>query len=391
MPWKESYVVDERLKFISKYLTGDYSMASLCREFNISRKTGYKLLSRYLLAGPVGLYDLCRAPHSHPHAVSEEIVSEVLKAKAKNPRWGSRILFNWLNRHYPGTRWPSPSTIDRILARHGLTCPRRRSRRTPPYTQPFKKSDRPNLIWCADFKGWFRTGDGKRCEPLTITDSYSRYALACRALPKPTYAFVRPVFESVFRKYGLPWAIRTDNGTPFASSALGGLSKLSVWWIKLGILPERIVPGHPEQNGRHERFHRTLKYEAISPPRYTLSEQQIAFDRFCHDYNHERSHKSLEDKTPSDYYHRSRRPMPAKTFEIAYPDHMIVRKVRAHGQIWWKGKELFVSEILAGEPIAFEQIEEQLFKIFYSSIELAHLDEKKGKIIKPPVKWKKRC
>jgi putative transposase len=391
MPWKETCVVDERLKFIGKYLRQEGSMSSLCREFHISRKTGYTLVHRYLLEGPLGLYDRSRAPHYHPRAVSEDIISAILNLRAIHPRWGSRKLLAWLNKHRPRTQWPSASTIGRILSRHGQSVPRRHKRRTPPYTEPFRDSSKPNMIWCADFKGWFRTGDGKRCEPLTVTDSYSRYVLACRALPRATHAQVRPVFESLFSCYGLPWVIRTDNGTPFASAAMGGLSRLSVWWIKLGILPERIDPGHPEQNGRHERFHRTLKEETISPPEFSLPHQQVAFDRFCKEFNHERPHQALNYQTPSDQYHRSSRPLPTRPLEIAYPDHMVTRKVRCSGQIWWKGKELFVSETLAGEPIGLEPIDENLFTVYYGPIELARLDEKKGKLIKPTIKWKKRC
>jgi putative transposase len=390
MPWKETCVMDERLKFIGKYLRNESSMVSLCQEFNISRKTGYNLIQRYLLEGPVGLYDRSRAPHSHPYAVSEDIITQILRLREEHPDWGPRKLLEWLKRHRPRTQWPCASTIGRILSRNGKIVPHKRRSKTPPYTQPFISSTKPNMIWCADFKGWFSTGDGKRCEPLTVTDSYSRYVLACRALSRGTHAYVRSVFESLFRKYGLPWAIRTDNGTPFASGALGGLSRLSVWWIKLGILPERIEPGHPEQNGRHERFHRTLKKGAISPARYSLAHQQEAFDQFCREYNQERPHEALDYQTPSDCYHKSQRPLPAKPLEIAYPDHMIVRKVRASGQIWWKGKEPFVSETLVGEPIGLEQIDEFTFKIHYGPFELAVLDEKKGKLIKPPVKWKKR-
>jgi len=391
MPWKETNVVDERLHFLKKYLRQEKSMSSLCREFNISRKTGYTLIQRFLMDGPVGLYDRSRAPRHHPHAVSEDIVTAVLNLRDTHRSWGARKLLTWLVRHRPRTTWPSASTIGRILSRHGRVVVRQRRCKTPPYTQPFACSDKPNKIWCADFKGWFRTGDGKRCEPLTITDSYSRYVLACRALPTTTYSLVIPVFKSLFRRYGLPWVIRTDNGSPFASNALGGLSRLSVWWIKLGIVPERIEPGHPEQNGRHERFHRTLKEDAISPPQFSLTHQQAAFEHYCKEFNNERPHEAIDMKTPSDVYHRSQRPLPTRPLEMVYPEHMIVRKVRPSGQIRWKGKELFVSQTLAGEPIAFEPVEEHMFTIHYGPIKLARFDEKRRKIIKPNVKWKKRC
>jgi transposase InsO family protein len=366
-------------------------MSFLCRKFHISRKTGYMLINRFLSDGPVGLYDRSRAPHNHPHAVDEDTISAVLNLRDIHPTWGARKLYAWLNSHRGRTRWPSSSTIGRILSRHGRIAVRQRSRKTPPYTQPFAECDGPNKIWCADFKGWFRTGDGKRCEPLTITDSHSRYVLACRALPKTTYSFVFPVFKSLFRRYGLPWVIRTDNGSPFASNALGGLSRLSVWWIKLGIVPERIEPGHPEQNGRHERFHRTLKEDVISPPQPSLLLQQAAFQRFCKEFNDERPHQALDYKTPSAVYHRSGRPLPTRPLQMRYPDHMIIRKVRPSGQIRWKGREVFVSETLAGEPIAFEPIDEHVFTIHYGPLKLAEYNELKRKIIKPTVSWKKRC
>jgi len=391
MPWKETNVVDERMRFLMEYLNQEESMSALCRKFHISRKTGYSLINRYLSDGPVGLYDRSRAPRYHPHAVDDDTISAVLNLRDIHPTWGARKLHAWLNRHRPRTRWPSTSTIGRILSRHGRIAIRRRSHKTPPYTQPFAESDRPNKIWCADFKGWFRTGDGKRCEPLTITDSYSRYVLACRALPKTTYSFVFPVFESLFRRYGLPWVIRTDNGSPFASNALGGLSQLSVWWIKLGIVPERIEPGHPEQNGRHERFHRTLKEDTISPPQPSLALQQAVFQRFCKEFNDERPHQALDYKTPSALYHCSQRPLPTRPLEMRYPDHMIVRKVRPGGQIRWKGEEVFVSQTLAGEPIAFEPINDYIYTIHYGPMKLAEYNEQKRKIIKPTVNWKKRC
>ena len=382
--------MDERLKFIGECLKRERSMSALCRSFGISRKTGYKLVSRYLDEGFVGLYDRSRAPHHQANAVTEELVSAILSLRTVHPRWGPRKLRAWLARERPRTRWPSASTIGRILWRHGKVIPRGRSRRCPPYTQPFSSCSRPNAVWCADFKGWFRTGDRKRCEPLTITDGYSRYVLACQALPNTTQAAVRPVFEAVFLQYGLPWAIRTDNGTPFASTALAGLSRLAVWWIKLGIRPERIQPGHPEQNGRHERFHRTLKAEAITPPKANAIDQQQAFDRFCQEYNQDRPHEALGQKTPVSVFTPSLRPYPLRLPQIAYPDHMIIRKVRPAGSIWWHGQEVYISETLVGEPVAFEQTEEQIYQLYYGPVKLAVYDESKQKLIRPPVTRRKR-
>ena len=382
--------MDERLKFIGEYLKQERSMSALCREFQISRKTGYKLVNRYLREGAFGLYDRPRAPRHHPQAVSGDMISMILSVRDTHANWGPRKIRDWLCRHRPRTRWPSASTVGRLLARHGRIVPRLHRRRTAPYSQPFLSCTRPNDVWCADFKGWFRTGDRNRCEPLTVTDAFSRYALACRALPTTTRSVVRPVFESLFREYGLPWAIRTDNGAPFASTALGGLSSLAVWWIKLGIRPERIDPGCPEQNGRHERFHRTLKDDAISPPKETLAQQQSAFDLFCLEYNSERPHEALNGESPASIYTASPRPYTPRPPEIAYPDHMIVRKVRPGGQIRWKGSELFLSETLIGEPVALEQLDDRYLQIYFGSIQLAKLDDRKRVIIKPRLKKRKR-
>jgi hypothetical protein len=224
---------------------------------------------------------------------------------------------------------------------------------------------------------------------LTVTDAYSRYLLRCQSLSRVTHDNVRPVFEHLFREYGLPVAIRTDNGTPFATIALGGLSRLSVWWIKLGIIPERIDPGHPEQNGRHERFHRTLKEETATPPKGSLSEQQAAFESFREQYNRDRPHEALDDKTPDALYCSSCRPYPVTEPEMTYPDEMIVRKVRASGSIRWRGKEIFISEVLIGEPVGFEQFDDRSYQIYYGPIELAIFDEKRAKLLRPWAATKK--
>jgi transposase InsO family protein len=390
MPWKETCVLNERMKFIGEYLKDEQSMSELCRRFGISRKTGYKLVSRYARIGANGLYDLPRAPHHHPQAVDRDLVAMILALRDLHSGWGPRKLLDWLSRHHPRTAWPSASTIGRLLARHGRIVPQLHRRRTPPYSEPFLGCEKPNDIWCADFKGWFRTADKARCEPLTVTDAFSRYALACRVLRRTTQSAVRPVFESLFREYGLPRAIRTDNGSPFASKALGGLSSLSVWWIKLGIIPERIKPGCPQQNGRHERFHRTLKDEAISPPKENLNRQQTAFNNFCLEYNRERPHESLDGDTPDSRYTASPRPYPSRIPEIAYPDHMIVRKVRPSGQIRWYGHEIFISETLNGEPVAFEQLDDRYYQIYFGPVILAKFDVKKMAVIKPKTNRRKR-
>ena len=390
MPWKETCVVNERMKFIGEYLQRERSMSALCRAYNISRKTGYKLVARYVSEGVDGLFDRSRAPQHHPEAISGDLVAMILSVRDTHPSWGPRKILAWLSSHRPGTSWPSASSIGRILVRHGRIVPQVHRRRTAPYGQPFQRCRQANDVWCADFKGWFRTADRSRCEPLTVTDAFSRYALACRALPRTAQGFVRPVFEALFREYGLPRAIRTDNGPPFASTAIGGLSSLAVWWLKLGIVPERIDPGCPEQNGRHERFHRTLKHEAISPPKATLVQQQAAFDLFCLEYNRERPHEALDGAPPASRYSVSPRPYSARPPEIAYPDYMTVRRVRPSGQFWWKGSELFLSETLSGEPIGLEPIDDRFYQVYFGPIPVAKLDEHRRILIKPKAKRKKR-
>ncbi|MFH2057217.1 MAG: IS481 family transposase [bacterium] len=383
--------MDERLRFVGECMRGERSMSALCMEFGISRKTGYRLLHRYRLEGLLGLFDRSRSPHCHPQAVSDDLVEAILGLRERHPRWGPRKLRAWLDRNRPRTSWPSASTIGRILLSHGKTAGRGRRRRTPPYSQPFRTCLEPNAVWCADFKGWFRTADGARCQPLTVSDAHSRFLLVCRALPATTQGSVRPVMEAAFREYGLPWAIRTDNGAPFASTALGGLSRLAVWWIKLGIMPERIDPGCPEQNGRHERLHRTLKEETASPPRPSLSQQQLTFDRFCQEYNYDRPHEALANHPPGQIYRSSTRPYPSRIPEILYPDHMIIRIVRPSGQLHWQGQEFYVSETLIGEPVAFEPIDDRFYQLYYGPVKIARYDNDTKKLIKPkPMKRKRR-
>lgn len=382
--------MDERLRFVVEYLREEGSMAALCRTFGISRKTGYKMINRYADEGLRGLFDRSRAPHQQAHVVGDEVFEAIVHLRREHPYWGPRKLLAWLEREQPRVCWPAASTIGRILVRQGLVIRRRCSRHSPPYTEPFRTCDRPNAVWCADLKGWFRTADGSRCEPLTVTDAYSRYLLRCQSLPRVTYAEVRPVFEQLFREYGLPGAIRTDNGAPFATTAIAGLSRLAVWWIKLGVVPERIEPGHPEQNGRHERFHRTLKQETVTPPKGSLAEQQVAFDCFREQYNQDRPHEALTDRTPAAVYRPSPRPYPTRLPEMTYPENMQVRKVRPSGRIRWQGRELFISEALIGEPVALEPINDHSYYVYYGSIILAIYDEKKAKLLRPSAAAKEK-
>jgi putative transposase len=381
VPWKETCAMEERIRFISHYLEGELSMSELCREFNISRKTGYKLVRRFTEDQYDGLKDRSRAPHHHPNAVSQSVEEAVVAARHRHRTWGPKKLRVWLQRTEPSMKWPATSTIGEILHRHGLSVARRRSRKAAVYSKPFIGCDHPNAVWSADFKGWFVTGDGARCDPLTISDNYSRYLLRCQAILSPDYVHVQPVFEAAFREYGLPVAIRTDNGAPFATTTVGGLSRLSVWWLKLGIVPERIVPGHPEQNGRHERMHRTLKKETATPPKHTWRTQQRAFDRFRREYNQDRPHEAIAQLTPDRLYRCSPREYPLILPEMTYPDDMLVRSVKSQGDISWKGRHIYLSETLAGELVGLKPVTDRFYDIYFGPVRLAKLDihEKKLK------------
>ncbi len=356
MPWKETCAMKERLQMVSLYQTRDYTVAELAERFKISRKTAYKWLARFDEAGHAGLAERSRAPHWHPNATPMPIVRAVLQAKAAHPTWGpAKLLPPPQATATIRDAWPASSTRGSILARYGLVTPRRRRRRVAPWTQPFQHADHPNAVWCADFKGWIRTQDGTRCDPLTISDACSRMLLGCQIVAKPDYAHVRPVFERIFQEYGLPLAIRTDNGPPFASVGAGGLSPLAAWWVKLGILPERIQPGHPEQNGRHERMHRTLKQATMRPPAATPAAQQQRCDAFRLDYNTVRPHQALGQVPPATLYVPSPRPYPKGVDGPQYPPMTEVRRVRSNGQIKWHGELVFVSQALVGELVGITE------------------------------------
>lgn len=372
----------ERTQLVALHQTGRYTVTELAERFQVSRKTAHKWLRRYGEGEDSSLKDRSRAPLGHPNATPEAVVAAVVQAKRDHPTWGPLKL-------HPGPQvsaevaaaWPAASTRGAILARHGLTQRRRRRRRVDPYTQPFAACDGPNAVWCADFKGWFRTGDGKRCDPLTITDGYSRYLLCCQGLANPDGAHVRPWFERTFREYGLPQVIRTDNGPPFASVGAGGLSRLSVWWIKLGIVPERIDPGHPEQNGRHERMHRTLKEECQRDPAATLTAQQAGFDRFRQSYNAERPHQALGQRPPAQFYEPSVRPYPAHLTDPCYPSDFEIRRVRSNGQVKWRGELVFVSEALSREAIGVQETPYG-WCAYFGPIPLGILDPVKPSLVK---------
>ncbi len=367
--------MDERARLVLEYERGEASMAELCRVYGISRKTGYKWWQRYGEAGIKGLEDLSRASGRHPNQMAEEIEEQLLALRRAHMRWGARKLLGHLQTRPGGVAWPAASTVGELLKRAGLVRERRVRPKTPPYTQPFAAADEPNHVWCGDFKGWFRTQDGDRIDPLTLSDARSRYLLRCQAVEKTDTEAVRAICEAAFREYGMPWAIRTDNGPPFASRALAGLSRLAVYWMKLGIVPERIQPGHPEQNGRHERMHRTLKEETASPAAANRRAQQRAFDRFRREYNEERPHEALGQRTPSRVYVPSPRAYPDRVPEPEYDEGLEVRRVYPHGQFFWRGHDLFLSKALAGERIGLEPLDDRFWCVYFAAFPIAVLDD----------------
>jgi putative transposase len=375
MPWSETCAMDERMRFVIAASEDEAVMSEVCAEFGVSRQTGYKWLARYAAEGVEGLKDRSRAPLSHGRMRDEAVVEAVLALRERHPSWGPKKLRKRLGERLPDIAPPARSTIGDWLRKEGLTQSRRPRRRCPPFASSLAAADAPNAVWCADFKGWFTTGDRRRCDPLTLSDAMSRYLLRCEAVARPDGAHVRPVFEAAFCEFGLPLAIRSDNGPPFASTGAGGLSRLAVWWIKLGVRPERIDPGKPQQNGRHERMHRTLKAETADPPAATLDEQQRRFDAFRAIYNDERPHEALAFETPASLYRPSKRAYPCALREPTYGEGAAVRRVRSTGEVKWAGELVFISEALIGEPVAIEETDNGEWLVRYAHIELGRIDE----------------
>lgn len=331
------------------------------------------------------MLELNRRPQRCPGQTARALEQVILELRQAHMRWGPRKLKRLLERDQPGRKWPAASTIGALLKREGLVVARRQRRRTAPYTDPLAHADGPNRVWCADFKGWFRTGNGERIDPLTISDAYSRYLLRCQTVEKTDTARVQAIFEAAFREYGLPQAIRTDNGAPFASSAVAGLSRLAVWWIKLGIVPERIQAGHPEQNGRHERMHRTLKQEVATPPAEDRRRQQRELERFRQEYNQVRPHEALAMQTPASVYVPSAREYPRQVPEMEYPATMIVRSVHAHGHFRWKNRhDVFLTEVLWGEHIGLLPRDERWYDVYFGPVLLARFDSGQRRVVPLP-------
>lgn len=391
MGWKASSVMHERTRFIEDWLSDEWTVSSLAQAYGVSRKTAYKWIGRFKAGGIANLGDASRAARHHPNAVAPVVVERIVDFKRRHSRLGPLKVRARLAQLAPATPWPAASTIGDILARHGLVQHRKVRRNATPSAQPFATGGAPNEVWCADFKGWFVTGDQRRCTPLTITDHYSRYLLCCQGLTGRTgFVEVKPLFEVAFRTWGLPQVIHTDNGTPFASVGLAGLSKLSVWWLKLGIWPQRSRAGHPQDNGRHERMHRTLKQYTAAPPAPTAAKQQRAFEDFVKEYNDERPHQALGQTTPSTHYHGSPRPYPERVVSRPdYPDDWAVRKVKNSGRIKWRGNAIAVTDALTGEYVGLKPVDNGLWAIYYLDYPVGLFDEKKRRV--RPFKKRTSC
>jgi putative transposase len=376
MPWSETCPMEERVRFVLAALEGWTSVSELCEKHGVSRRVGYKWLSRYEAGGLAALEDRKRAPRRQARETSPEVVARIVELRQQRPSWGPRKLRARLVHLHPEIVWPAPSTMGEILRREGL-IPKRARRRRPPgaWSSARTVADAPNRVWTADFKGEFRLGSAQLCYPLTVVDAHSRYLLGCHGLPGTKARGAKAAFERIFREYGLPEVIRTDNGTPFRSRAVAGLSQLAVWWIRLGIRLEWTRPRHPQDNGAHERMHRTLKAEAIKPARETPELQQRTFNRFRAVYNEERPHEALNLQTPASLYKPSERRMPARLRDLDYPEHFLRRKISLHGQLRWRRQAYFVSETLRHQMIGLEHTGGGVFNLHFGPVQLGQLDE----------------
>jgi len=373
--------MEERLQFVRDARSDRFTMSELCARYGVSRRIGYKWLARYEAEGRAGLQDRSRAPHQCPHRIPKAVEVLLLKERQAHPFWGARKLLKVLETRYPKIdRWPAASTAADLLARHGLVQKRRRRRASvhPGVVRPTTAA--PNDLWTADFKGQFRTGNRVYCYPLTIADQHTRFLLECRGLLSTQTVTAKPVFERVFREYGLPIAMRTDNGVPFATQAIHGLSYLNVWWMQLGIAHQRIRPGCPQENGAHERMHRTLKRQAIKPVRATCAAQQRNFDAFRREYNTERPHERLGQETPASQYRDSPRPYPERLPVPDYPGHFLVKKVTTGGTFRFRDRLLYLANAMVDQHIGLEETDDGIWAIHFNMVLLATFDERDYRI-----------
>jgi putative transposase len=379
MPWIETGTMESRQKFIQHWKRRDMPFSRLCEAYGVSRKTGYKWIGRYDLEGIAGLADRSRAPLTSPLAIEEDIREILVQLRGKHPFWGPRKILNWLERNRPSVPRPAASTVGDLFKRRGLVRERYWRSRIPPRTQPFESINAPNDTWCTDFKGEFTVGDGVTCYPLTITDAFSRYLIRSTALRSTATVPAQSVFRDAFEEYGLPDTIRSDNGQPFGAPSVGAraLSRLGAWFIKLGIRPERITPGNPQQNGRHERMHWTLKQETALPPRSSFITQQRAFDRFRDEYNHQRPHEALEGAPPASIYRASKRRLPRHIRDVAYPTSFSVRRVKHNGEIHCGGNRIFLSEVLVHEPVGLLEQVDGTWEVYFGPMNLGIINERR--------------
>ena len=365
--------MDERLRFVARLLEGE-KMAPLCAEFGISRKTGYKIFDRYQDCGLAAFTDRSRRPYRQANRLPAQLEAVIVRLKREYPGWGAPKVREKLRQQFTGPQLPAISTVHAVLDRHGLVRRRRRRRHRATGTA-LSRPTAPNVLWCADYKGEFMLGNRHYCYPLTVTDFASRYLLTCDALSTTQETFAFTAFERTFKEFGLPQTIRTDNGVPFASEhALYGLSKLSVWWLRLGIQLERIQPGHPQQNGRHERMHLTLKTEATKPAAANVLQQQARFDAFVQQYNEERPHQALDMKVPADLYTRSPRVYRGLQ-ELTYPFHDATFTVTQCGRICFKGRKVNLSHVFAGQNVGVTQVGERIWLVTFMQYDLGYFDD----------------
>lgn len=371
----ETNAVDERQRFADDFLTGQWSMTELCERYGVTRPTGYKWIARHRAGGVGALEERSRAPHRSPHRTEPEIEALVLAAR-RQYGWGAKKLRQVLRTRHPDRVWPARSTLNAVLERHGLLRKHRRPRRWAHPGATALHTDAPNQVWPADFKGQFKTGDGQSCYPLTVTDHFSRALLVCRGLPSVHAALAKPVFRALFREVGLPDAIRTDNGAPFAAHGIHGLSALNVWWMQLGIVHQRIRPARPQENGQHERMHRELKRETARPAAASARAQQRRFEAFRQRYNTERPHEGIGDRTPASLWTPSTRDYPARILPPDYPAHVEVRRISTTGTFRLHSRRPFLSGVLSGQDIGLEEVADGIWNILYYRTLLGRLDER---------------
>ena len=380
MPWKDVRPMDEKILFIADHLRETDCFSRLCERYGISRKTGYKWVTRYRETGADGLQEQSRRPR---HATGEtlyaiqQVILELRHDRQGPP--GPKKIQALLASRFDAELVPSKTTIYNILRRAGQIEPQRRVRRVKGVQHILKSAAQPNELWSADYKGQFKTRNGRWCYPLTVMDHASRYLLVCHGLPGTRFSETQVLFEHAFRHYGLPERLRTDNGVPFASLGVGGLSQLSVWWIRLGILPERITPGRPQQNGRHERMHRTLKQTLSHPPAANLKAQQIQLDGFRTHYNDERPHEGLAQQCPSTCYTPSLRSYPTHLPDLEYPGYFERQRVSQNGLIYWRALRVYIGYLLAGEWVGMEPVADGLWDVYFGPVRIGGFDERETK------------